>query len=246
MSKSTKKQPFAVFDIDGTISRNSLYHALVYELIERGVLPKSLRQAFDDKFDNWRNRSHPEAYNEYTMAMVTAYEPLMTQVRVSDFEEAAAHVADRLKKQAYVFTRELAKKLKKRGYFLIAISGSPKEIVGPFANHYGFDDFVARKFERQGEYYTGSADRTYTDKDVILNELIARHNLTSTGSVAVGDSRGDLSLLDNVEQPIAFNPEKELMEHATQQGWKVVVERKNVIYELEQHDGRYVLASPNT
>ncbi|MDB5164640.1 MAG: family hydrolase, partial [Candidatus Saccharibacteria bacterium] len=46
-----------------------------------------------------------------------------------------------------------------------------------------------------------------------------------------------------VEQPIAFNPSKDLFEHAQKEGWNVVLERKNMVYRLEPQDGRYQLKS---
>jgi len=44
-----------------------------------------------------------------------------------------------------------------------------------------------------------------------------------------------------VEKPIAFNPDKELYEIAAKTSWKIVLERKNMIYELEKDSGRYEL-----
>jgi phosphoserine phosphatase len=35
-----------------------------------------------------------------------------------------------------------------------------------------------------------------------------------------------------VETPICFNPNKKLYEYAKRSGWKIVVERKDVIYDL--------------
>jgi phosphoserine phosphatase len=52
------------------------------------------------------------------------------------------------------------------------------------------------------------------------------------GSVGVGDTEGDISLLEAVELPICFNPNMKLFERAKLKDWKVVIERKDVIYEL--------------
>ena len=68
------------------------------------------------------------------------------------------------------------------------------------------------------------------------------HDVTFSGSIAVGDSAGDLKMLEVVEKPIVFNPEKKLYDIALQRGWEIVIERKNMIYKLESRDGKYVLA----
>jgi phosphoserine phosphatase len=39
-------------------------------------------------------------------------------------------------------------------------------------------------------------------------------------------------MLEIVETPIAFNPNRLLYRHAKKHEWKVVVERKDVIYEV--------------
>ena len=62
-----------------------------------------------------------------------------------------------------------------------------------------------------------------------------------SGSVGVGDSESDIPMLSTVERPIAFNPTRNLYEHAVEHAWPVVVERKNMIYKLEPHDGVYRL-----
>jgi len=48
-------------------------------------------------------------------------------------------------------------------------------------------------------------------------------------------------MLELVENPIAFNPDKNLFEIAKTHKWKVVIERKNMIFQLEYKNGNYVL-----
>jgi phosphoserine phosphatase len=90
--------------------------------------------------------------------------------------------------------------------------------------------------------FTGKSITPVHDKRAVLNNLIAKHNLMLTDSIAVGDSEGDIAILEMVERPIAFNPSRGLFEEAKTHGWHIVIERKNVIYELGPQDGTYVLA----
>jgi phosphoserine phosphatase len=48
----------------------------------------------------------------------------------------------------------------------------------------------------------------------------------------VGDSEADIPMLSAVEYPICFNPNSKLFAHAKEQNWTVVVERKDVVYEM--------------
>jgi phosphoserine phosphatase len=54
---------------------------------------------------------------------------------------------------------------------------------------------------------------------------------------------GDYAILKHVQNPIVFNPARELFEKSKEHGWKIVVERKNVIYELSKKDDNYILNS---
>jgi len=64
--------------------------------------------------------------------------------------------------------------------------------------------------------------------------MTGRLNLNFAGSVAMGDTDSDTPMLDLADRPIAFNPNKELFEHALQKGWEIVLERKDMIYHLGQ------------
>jgi phosphoserine phosphatase len=79
------------------------------------------------------------------------------------------------------------------------------------------------------------------DKDKALKQMVEKHHLSWPDSVAIGDSATDIKMLELVENPIAFNPESRLFKVAKSRGWPIVVERKNVIYELEKSTNGYHL-----
>lgn len=70
------------------------------------------------------------------------------------------------------------------------------------------------------------------NKANIVKRALEKEKLTLECSIGVGDTEGDISFLELVEQPICFNPNTRLYKHAKRMGWKIVVERKDVIYEL--------------
>ena len=79
------------------------------------------------------------------------------------------------------------------------------------------------------------------DKDLALTKLVHKHNASWENSIAAGDSTSDIPMLRLVNQPIAFNPEKKLFDEAKKQRWKIVVERKNVVYILKSDGQSYKL-----
>lgn len=237
---------FAVFDIDGTLFRSGLYREVFYELSKMGVLPEDLSEQTTEKHREWRHRIHGNAFEEFEKIMVVGLDSYLTQLRVADYEEAVKRVLDKKAENIYVYTHQLLKELQSKGYFTIAISGSQEELVEPFALRDNFDAWVGQKWERGGEFFTGEVVKTHTGKDKIIETLVAEHDLTYEGSYAVGDSNGDSGMLSIVEHPIAFNPTKELLDKALEHKWKIVIERKNISYELESGaDGSVILAKTN-
>lgn len=237
---------FAVFDIDGTLFRSGLYREVFYELYKMGVLPNDLTEQTTEKHRQWRHRVHGNAFEEFEEIMVAGVDTYLPKLKIADYDTAVQRVLDKKAENVYVYTRTLLYSLQSDGYVTIAISGSQKELVEPFAKRYGFDIWVGQEWERGEEYFTGNVTKTHTGKDKIVELLAQEHNLTMQDSYAVGDSNGDSGMLSIVDHPIAFNPTHELLEKALQNGWKVVIERKNTSYELEASSrGKYALAKTN-
>lgn len=146
---------------------------------------------------------------------------------IDDYEETRKSYSKNAPKMSMYTLIDLIKKLKSQGYFLVAISISRRSTVEPFATKYGFDAWVRQQWELAGdEFFTGNITKTHTSKDIILKDIVKRHNLTLKDSVAVGDSNGDVGMLQTVEHPIAFNPTAELYEKAVAAGWTIAIERK--------------------
>ena len=50
----------------------------------------------------------------------------------------------------------------------------------------------------------------------------------------MGDTESDIAFLKMVENPSSFNPNLKLYQYAKRVGWKMVVERKDVVYSIEK------------
>lgn len=245
MMKKTQpdhQQPFAVFDIDGTLIRWQLYHALTDELAKDKLIDADTYSNIRSARMQWKRREHAAAYKDYEMQLVAAYDTLLQIITPTQLEQAADAVFAEYKDQTYTYTRQLIKDLRDKGYVLFAISGSPQEIVAQIATHYGFKDSIGAHFVREKGRFTGEKITPFFDKKAALSTLASKHSLNYAGSIGIGDSQSDIALLEAVDHPIAFNPEVKLLAYARQHSWKIIIERKNVVYELEAGDGQYRLA----
>jgi HAD superfamily hydrolase (TIGR01490 family) len=228
-----KLRKFAAFDIDGTIFRSSLLIKLVDELIAQKLFPTSCRRYFTKAHQNWLNRE--EGYEAYIAGVVKAYDTYLRGVPYKKFLAIADKVVAREKSKTYTFTRDLVGQLKAKGYFVMAISHSPKPAVEVFAKALGFSKVYGIMYETDNRgRLTGN--KLHTDiifqKEKILHRAMEKESLTLKGSVGVGDTDSDISFLKLVDRPICFNPNKALYQYAKKHKWEVVVERKDVIYHL--------------
>jgi len=223
----------AIFDIDGTIFRSSLLIEVTEALIDNGVFKSSLRNYYAKEHKRWSDREG--SYNDYILGVVKAFEKNLKGVNYKAFEKVAKRVVAQQQNQVYEYTRDLVKKLKKKNYYLLAISNSPKLCVEEFGKSMGFDKVYGRMYEVDNAgLFTGKTMHLdlISDKAKVIQRAIEKEGLTIKGSVGVGDTGADIPMFKTVEKPICFNPNKELCAVAKKHGWQIVVERKDVIYKI--------------
>ena len=228
------QQPVAFFDVDGTIFRSSLLIELVEALIQEGVFPPEAKDIYYKEHTAWRNREG--SYDEYIGALIEAYLTYIKGVHYGEFADIGKRIVNVHSKRVYRYTRDLITELKNKGYYIVAISQSPKTVLDAFCKEYGFDKVYGRMYEiGPQDKFTGEViDEHLIENKANIVKRVFEHNaeLTKVGSIAVGDTDGDIPLLESVETAICFNPNAELYSHAKRMNWKIVVERKDVIYHL--------------
>jgi HAD superfamily hydrolase (TIGR01490 family) len=223
----------AVFDVDGTIFRSSMVIELVEGLIAEGVFSKNVAKEYEREYRDWFEREG--GYEEYINAVVKTFMKNIKGVHYGTFSDVTKRVVEKEQKRVYRYTRDLIAELKKKGYFLLAVSQSPKTAVDGFCRNLGFDKVYGRIYEiGPQDLFTGVVvdEHLIMNKAGIVKRAVEKEGLTLEDSVGVGDTEGDISFLELVTEPICFNPNKRLYTQAKRMGWKIVVERKDVVYEL--------------
>ncbi len=227
------KIKLAIFDIDGTIFRSSLVIELSHALVEAGVFPASAKKEIAKEYLAWLDRKG--SYEAYINKVVKIYVKHIGGQNFTQVKKIAQEVIHFQKDRVYRFTRDLIKKLKHQNYFLVAISGSPSYIVGSYAKAIGFNLFFGTELEVKNGKFTGKAvslDSAY-NKAKIVKSLVKKYNISLKESIAVGDTESDVPMLKLVGKPMAFNPNLQLAKAAQRNKWAIVVERKDVMYEVK-------------
>ena len=234
------KNVAAFFDIDGTIYREGLItevfkKIIKYELIDETKWYKDVRPAYE----NWDKRQGD--YDTYLLKMVDVYMEAIKGLNKYHIDHIAKKVIEQKGDRVYTYTREKIKWHKEQGHIVIAISGSPIELVKEMSGKYNMDDF-------RGTIYSYDNDNNYTG-DVIpmwdhesklrsIKELEEKYNIDLENSYAYGDTSGDITMFKSVGKPFAINPTRELLQKIMEnkeikEKIKIIVERKDVTYNMD-------------
>jgi len=227
------KRKVAFFDVDGTIFRSSLLIQVTDRLIETGAFPEPARREYADLEAKWLDRKGD--YEAYIMAVVAAFMKHIKGISYSVLADVAEEIGNEQKSRIYQFTRDLVRDLRRKKYYLVAISQSPKTVLEPFCKAMGFNKTYGRLYELgPTNKFTGEVLDLHliANKANIVKRVVEKENLTLEGSIAVGDTEGDIPMLELVERPICFNPNQKLYKWAKRNKAEIVVERKDVIYKL--------------
>ena len=122
----------AFFDIDGTVFRSSLLIELVEQLIDEQIFPSSARDVYERELRAWRSRE--AGYEIYLQAVIESFLKHIKGVYYGDFADVGKRVVAKQSRHVYRYTRDLLDTLEQQGYYLVAISQSPKTVLDDFYN----------------------------------------------------------------------------------------------------------------
>lgn len=230
------KRKVAIFDIDGTVFRSSLLIELINQLVEDRVFPQAAKKAMEKDYVAWLDRVG--TYEDYLDSVIKIFYKYVKGKRKKQIDSAVRRVIIHHKDRVYRFTRDLIKLFKKHNYFLLTVSGSPMDIVEPFAKYLKFDAYCGRVFEVKNGIYTGRVlnnELMNERKDQIARQVLKEKNIEADkkNSVSIGDTETDIPMLSMFKNAVAFNPNNNLARIAKKKGWRIVVERKDVVFEIK-------------
>lgn len=227
------QKSLAIFDVDGTQFKSACVEKVIDEAIRQKVFDKELFVEAMARRRLWQANNNEGVYQSYLHHLVGGFVTSIAGVEVGRFRAITAQMVADHQVRLFGYTRKLAQLLGKT-HHLIAISGSPLPVVEPFLDGLGFDQIFGSTFEVEDGRFTGEAKSIH--KETVLDEV------TSDGhhiSVGIGDTVGDLPVLNRAECSIAFNPSATLRNRAIAEGWFIVTEQKDAVTQLLPVDGGY-------
>ena len=231
------KQIAAFFDIDGTIYRDSLVTELYKKLLKYEIIPQEeyIKQV-KEPLTAWKNRQ--VSYEDYLEALTENFSTTIKGLTKAQIDFVTNQVMKLSSDKVYTYTRDKINSHKEQGHMVIFISGSPDFIVSRMGEKYNADLAIGSSYEFKKDLFTGKIKPMWTSraKNKKINELVEEYNIDLENSFAYGDTNGDTLMLSKVGNPIAINPNKELlaniMKLKNNSHYKIIVERKDSIYNL--------------
>ena len=230
----------AFFDIDGTIYREALITELFKKMVTHEIIkPERWTDEVRPAYMAWDKRQGE--YDNYLSKMVEIFKETSIGISKEHIDLIAQRVIEQKGERVYLYTRNEILRHKELGHKIIAISGSPLELVKEMASKYEFDDYRGTEYLTDSNgIYTGELIPMWDNisKEKAINEFKEKYNLDLAECYAYGDTNGDITMFKHVGHPCAINPTRELLikiqnDKELLNKIKVVVERKDVIYNID-------------
>ena len=230
-------------DIDGTIHRKGLFNILVAELVKRGIVTDHVLRdpALMAARQSWERRLVP--FSEYSSQVVRAFFQALTLKGVQ--ESVVCALAEQLVPEyhdhIWHFPRCLLAALRNlENARLVAISGSPIQIVQPFSRHWGFHDAVGTELELDTDQCFTSDDTKsvlhYRNKAAVVRRFQERYSCPAEQTLAMGNTMDDIPMLELARWPLVMNPNKETAQVARDLQMPVVMEYDDAIHLFRSKD----------
>ncbi|SCZ50718.1 histidinol-phosphatase [Thiohalomonas denitrificans] len=121
--------------------------------------------------------------------------------------------------------RALVERHRNEGRRPLIITATNRFVTAPIAAAFGIEDILATDPEQVNGRYTGNVAGLPCFQEGKVERLKAwldETSLTLKGSWFYSDSQNDLPLLEQVEHPVAVDPDDTLAETARARGWEIL------------------------
>lgn len=213
----------SVFDIDGTLFRGFFIVNFPVMLCERDAFIPMENKRIQDIYNSYKDHKPFEGklleYDEFAWELVNAFgKGIKNQSIEKIMGLGREYVAQN--SLGFSFARDLVKLVKKKGYRPIAVSGSPYEVILPFAEIIGMDETYATSYKHSNGVFTGEVEQNCAiamGKKVIIDRYLTEHRVDIDASAGFGDSYHDLPFLELVGYAVAIKPDSKLEEAVNRQ-----------------------------
>ena len=211
----------AIFDLDHTLLNGDSDYLWGEYMVANNIVNSDEYQRLNQSFqeDYHRGELDNDRYLQF------ALHPLTQHPVESLYQWRKDYVENWIKPIIATKAPALLDKHRQQGDTLLVISATNFFITEPIAEMLNIANLLATKPEIIGDQYTGKYLGIPTFKEgkvIALNHWLETSRLSLDGSYFYSDSINDLPLLEEVNHPVAVNPDEALNRIAQQRNWPIL------------------------
>lgn len=211
----------AIFDLDNTLLAGDSDYLWGMFLVEQELVD-----------GNHYARENERFYHEYDEGVLDIFEFLRFSLKplsendpklLRDLRER--FLVEKIDPIILDAGRDLVEKHRSSGDTALIITATNSFVTKPIAQRLGIEHLIATEPEITHGRYTGNVagEPSYQQGKVKrLEGWLQKHNQTLDGSYFYSDSHNDIPLLEQVDHPVAVDPDEMLSRHATTHGWPII------------------------
>lgn len=211
----------AIFDLDNTLLGGDSDYLWGQYLVELGAVDaesyaKANQKFYQDYIDGTLDNA---AYLEFALKPLAQHAPDLLHQWRADF------IVDVIEPLVLPAARELVTEHHRRGDTSLIITATNRFITEPIAELFGIEHLLATELEQLEDRYTGRPLGIPTFREgkiTALQEWVKQRDVDLAGSWFYSDSHNDIPLLEQVDHPVAVDPDEPLRQHAEQRGWPII------------------------
>jgi len=211
----------AIFDLDNTLIGGDSDHLWGQFVVEQGLVDGADFAARNDRFhrDYLRGELDIHTYLRFALGTLKGQSPATLSQWHRRF------MRDKIEPILLPKAMALVEEHRDRGHVLLVVTATNHFITRPIADALGIEHLLACEGEIVDGRYTGepAGVPSYREGKVTrLRQWLRDRESTLNGAWFYSDSHNDLPLLELVDNPVAVDPDDDLLERARQRGWPVI------------------------
>lgn len=216
----------AIFDLDNTLIAGDSDHAWGEFLVDNNIVDKDKYKQANDRFyaDYERGELDINAYLKFSLAPLTQFNADQLGKLHQQF------MLDKIDPMRLTKAEQLLQQHRAQGDYLLIITSTNRFITQPIADSLKVDHILATEAEIIDGLYTGNIIGTpcyQAGKITRLQQWLTQAESFGfsgdmEGCLFYSDSINDLPLMQQVDNPIAVDPDSALKQHAKDKHWKII------------------------